>query len=79
MLVEITKKDIENLKASVECAIKSNAIIQMLAITQPSNGLVTLQEILEANIILAESKKFVDIVKASIDKREVKGYEQKKE
>ena len=79
MLVEITKKDIENLEASVNCAIKSNAILQMIAIMQPQNGMFTLQELLEANLILAESNRFVQIVKASIDKREVKRYEQKKE
>lgn len=79
MLVEITKQDIENLEASVNCAIKSSAILQMIAIMQPDNGMVTLDELLEANVILAESRRFVQIVKASINKREIKKYEQKKE
>ena len=64
--VEVSREEVEALQSAIECAIKSNATLQMAALMSKDSGL-SLKDILEANVILSQCYRTVQRFKNELD------------
>ena len=63
MKVDITEQELENLEKTIDYSIKSNAFIQLMSI-MGGNLMISVDEALYANTLLADCKKFIEKIKS---------------